>query len=564
MENEQPLADYTVVLYRPREPYLDFEMWTGRYRVTYRPTHERGLTKLARMMRDAGLPDGSVEVVEHRGNLRHIRPSLYGEADLDINTKPIPEDRAEQRPIREQNGPSVPTGSGLRRALDAIANDPTAWANTFGVFKGQMSSRGFVAIRDKTYATITDAGREFLATPEPEVEPETTNDAGVTEKQKHAFRVLLSTPEKWHDLHQATRYHIVKAGLVRVEGTTASFTDAGRELLSRLGMAPPVEQPIVALSEPEEAPETVAVQPAATAVAEPIAVEPPIVSEPPTAPTVPVPPPAPVGRVQQPIQPPVILGPTPANPFGGGGRFDIADIFQKVEDAELAELTSAVEVPPPVSAEPPVEVATPLVVAAQEPVLVPEPVAEPVAEHLPEPATIDEPVAEPATEEPSAPAQEVAVEEAMVEEQSEPVREPETADEDLSMVTDKHRDAFKLVAKDPKKWWNINWKVRDSMVELGWVELQGSSPVLTDTGERVSVAIHGHRIVEEDAIDHVGQITPRQRDAFLIIMNAPEKWDDLHGKTRNFMIDAGWVRISGNKPVLTDKGREIVKNIGAE
>lgn len=60
-----------------------------------------------------------------------------------------------------------------------------------------------------------------------------------------------------------------------------------------------------------------------------------------------------------------------------------------------------------------------------------------------------------------------------------------------------------------------------------------------------------------------GNISPRQREAFEIVRRAPEKWLDIHGRTRNYMVDTGWVQVSkSGQPRLTREGARVAKSEG--
>jgi hypothetical protein len=56
-------------------------------------------------------------------------------------------------------------------------------------------------------------------------------------------------------------------------------------------------------------------------------------------------------------------------------------------------------------------------------------------------------------------------------------------------------------------------------------------------------------------------LTVNQREAFNIIVNSPDKWKDLHGKTQNLLVNSGWVEMNGKVPSLTSVGQDIYDTI---
>lgn len=58
-------------------------------------------------------------------------------------------------------------------------------------------------------------------------------------------------------------------------------------------------------------------------------------------------------------------------------------------------------------------------------------------------------------------------------------------------------------------------------------------------------------------------VSPKQRDAVELVLKTPGKWDTLHGKTRGFLMQAGWITVDGGgTPTLTDTGRTIATTLG--
>lgn len=58
---------YILSLFRPREAFRDFVLSYGVHKVTYRPGFQRGVVIMAKLLVDAGVPDGRVEIVEAGG-----------------------------------------------------------------------------------------------------------------------------------------------------------------------------------------------------------------------------------------------------------------------------------------------------------------------------------------------------------------------------------------------------------------------------------------------------------------------------------------------------------------
>lgn len=56
------------------------------------------------------------------------------------------------------------------------------------------------------------------------------------------------------------------------------------------------------------------------------------------------------------------------------------------------------------------------------------------------------------------------------------------------------------------------------------------------------------------------RVNPKHREAFEVITNSPEKWDEeVHAKTRNYLVAATWVAVQNDKPVLTDFGQQVMQ-----
>jgi hypothetical protein len=54
------------------------------------------------------------------------------------------------------------------------------------------------------------------------------------------------------------------------------------------------------------------------------------------------------------------------------------------------------------------------------------------------------------------------------------------------------------------------------------------------------------------------RVNPMHRKAFNVILDTPEKWEvDIHGKTRGYVLEMGWVVVKNGTPALTELGEEI-------
>lgn len=100
---------------------------------------------------------------------------------------------------------------------------------------------------------------------------------------------------------------------------------------------------------------------------------------------------------------------------------------------------------------------------------------------------------------------------------------------------------------------NTNIDNMNDLIARGFV----SDNQITETGKD---ALALHEAVNARAAPTV-TLTVSQREAFGIVANSPDKWDDLHGKTQNLLINSGWVEMIGKVPSLTSTGLDIYQNI---
>lgn len=69
-----------------------------------------------------------------------------------------------------------------------------------------------------------------------------------------------------------------------------------------------------------------------------------------------------------------------------------------------------------------------------------------------------------------------------------------------------------------------------------------------------------NKFVYVTVADQRVRVNPKHREAFEVITNSPEKWDDeVHAKTRNYLVAATWVAVHNDKPVLTDFGQQVMQ-----
>lgn len=154
------------------------------------------------------------------------------------------------------------------------------------------------------------------------------------------------------------------------------------------------------------------------------------------------------------------------------------------------------------------------------------------------------------------------------------------------------RSVFKtlgLLLADPKAWADVAGVTKGALKEAGHVEVRSKTEAsVTETGraayEAAQEAMANAEAEGEAGGETAGQtpaapepveaavpaapktpdvfVTPRQRDALGIVLNEPAKWVTLHGKTRNWLVNEGWVRLDSDTPALTEKGAEVAKAIG--
>ena len=108
-------------------------------------------------------------------------------------------------------------------------------------------------------------------------------------------------------------------------------------------------------------------------------------------------------------------------------------------------------------------------------------------------------------------------------------------------------------------WYSITCK--NDLLGRDFVIVTGDSVTLSPLGEEALA--NNTESVSETSTKVV--LTASQREGFHIVAKTPEKWNDMHGKTKNHMIAEGWVELVGVKlavkPVLTALGDKIYQSI---
>lgn len=79
-----------------------------------------------------------------------------------------------------------------------------------------------------------------------------------------------------------------------------------------------------------------------------------------------------------------------------------------------------------------------------------------------------------------------------------------------------------------------------------------AAEAVTETEDTAEIA---HK---SDDVDLPYLVTTKQREAFQIAQRGDATaWNALHGKTSNFMLRQGWVKLNGDKPVVTEAGMKV-------
>ena len=124
----------------------------------------------------------------------------------------------------------------------------------------------------------------------------------------------------------------------------------------------------------------------------------------------------------------------------------------------------------------------------------------------------------------------------------------------IALTLAMHTSLVKLIAS--KTAWATITNKNDLLVR-GYVVADEKSVSVTEEGLAAKKAYDA--TMERQTPNVV--LTPHQREAFHVIVNSPEKWKDLHGKTQNLMVNSGWVEMNGSKPSLTNLGQDIFKYV---
>jgi hypothetical protein len=53
------------------------------------------------------------------------------------------------------------------------------------------------------------------------------------------------------------------------------------------------------------------------------------------------------------------------------------------------------------------------------------------------------------------------------------------------------------------------------------------------------------------------RVNPMHRKAFEVITGTPAEWEAIHAKTRNYVVNVGWVKVQEGVPALTKLGEQV-------
>jgi predicted methyltransferase len=98
---------------------------------------------------------------------------------------------------------------------------------------------------------------------------------------------------------------------------------------------------------------------------------------------------------------------------------------------------------------------------------------------------------------------------------------------------------------------NIHGKARKTLLEKGWVEIIHGKVILTQEGKD---------IMPKEKIA-APKVTANQEAAFRALAQNQEAWNDVHTKTKNFMIDMKWTNDVGE---LLEDGLKICEYLEIE
>lgn len=121
---------------------------------------------------------------------------------------------------------------------------------------------------------------------------------------------------------------------------------------------------------------------------------------------------------------------------------------------------------------------------------------------------------------------------------------------------------------DQEKWKSIHGRTMASIAKHNLIVMFDTYPALTEAGEEIAAShklTKSERFVEipediTDSTDLVKRIhwTQNQVECFKIVASRDlTRWNALSPKTRNAMINAGWLHIADGVPAYTDTGKTM-------
>jgi hypothetical protein len=153
---------YEVHLHRPREPYLNFSLSCRDVKISYNPGRQSGMTMLCRAMKDRGLPDGRLRVVETDGGpMRYELPSMHAIADKEVRSAGI----APSRPEGMTEPSSRDTRFGIisptqRNAMVIVVDRPQEWGRLHHKTRKSITGAGWVTLEGDT-PILSKKGKEI-------------------------------------------------------------------------------------------------------------------------------------------------------------------------------------------------------------------------------------------------------------------------------------------------------------------------------------------------------------------------------------------------------------------
>lgn len=126
-------------------------------------------------------------------------------------------------------------------------------------------------------------------------------------------------------------------------------------------------------------------------------------------------------------------------------------------------------------------------------------------------------------------------------------------------------ETLRSLKNDPTIWAGVGGRSKGFLLANRLVEVTDdkTSAVVTEAGEAAMLEFETRPETAGDAL-----VTPRQREALEIVVKRPLAWSNLHGKTRNFLVEkVRWVVLksspaSHDRPILTEEGKKIATAIG--